>query len=506
MADPAEIMQALGMPLLVLDNDLAVISVNRSFNEIFNLSGSDIAGIPVFAVGGLFDTPSVRESLLAALSSRKSGERPEIVSGQRTFEMDCVCLPQTSAPGGRCLLVTLWEITCHRQAENEVRRVNRQLSIINRIISATTSPMHPADILQAVLKNTVQLLDFDAGAIYLVNSKIKKAELKAFMGVYDLYFPDVLTLDICRSQYREVFLERRACYGEKYFNISHESGELGVFSLASIPILVGPDVIGSINIASSSFHQFTDLEREILESIGKEVGGAINRGMLQAELEAAHDEANLYLDVLTHDVSNANLLVVGYAGILAESVDGPLKGYAENILAGIEQSAEIIRNVSKVRDFRERKVALRHSNLDEAIRSAIRLYPDVKIFYNGCGIRICADELLGEIFANLIGNSVKFGGPDVRICIRAKAYSGQICIRIEDNGPGIPDDLKSAVFRRFVRGTGQVRGRGLGLYICKMLVERYDGSIEIEDRIPDVPESGAAIVITFPTVDHEPPS
>ena len=62
-----------------------------------------------------------------------------------------------------------------------------------------------------------------------------------------------------------------------------------------------------------------------------------------------------------------------------------------------------------------------------------------------------------------------------------------------DTGPGIPDDLKKVIFERFQRGKGKKSGKGLGLYITRIIVERYGGRIWAEDRVPGQPAQGAVI-------------
>jgi len=109
---------------------------------------------------------------------------------------------------------------------------------------------------------------------------------------------------------------------------------------------------------------------------------------------------------------------------------------------------------------------------------------------------VLADNLLPEVFANLIGNAKKFGGPAVEITVRVEDRGDEVEVSIEDTGPGIPD--KNGAFRRFGKGEGSLAGAGLGLYICRMLIERYGGSIRVDDRVEGRPEEGVAIHFSLP--------
>jgi signal transduction histidine kinase len=73
-------------------------------------------------------------------------------------------------------------------------------------------------------------------------------------------------------------------------------------------------------------------------------------------------------------------------------------------------------------------------------------------------------------------------------------------VSVEDTGPGIQDEVKGKLFTRFERGMARGRGEGLGLYICRTLVERYGGMVRVEDRVPGHPEEGAAFRFTLQKV------
>jgi signal transduction histidine kinase len=71
---------------------------------------------------------------------------------------------------------------------------------------------------------------------------------------------------------------------------------------------------------------------------------------------------------------------------------------------------------------------------------------------------------------------------------------------VEDTGPGIPDWIKDKLFTRFQRGDTTAHGKGLGLYLVKMLVESYKGAIWVEDRFSGDYTKGARFVVMLPAV------
>lgn len=214
-----------------------------------------------------------------------------------------------------------------------------------------------------------------------------------------------------------------------------------------------------------------------------------------AELEASNQTAALYLDIMVHDINNANTIAIGYTQVLVEMLEGERRETARRMLSRLERSSEIINRVAALRRARETRAAPVRVDLDRVIRAEAADHPAARIRYEGRPVTVLADDLLPEVFANLIGNAVKFGGPDVEITIRVEEHGDEIVVSVEDTGPGIPD--KNGAFRRFGKGEGSLAGAGLGLYICRMLVERYGGRIWVDDRVPGRPECGSALRFTL---------
>ncbi len=236
-------------------------------------------------------------------------------------------------------------------------------------------------------------------------------------------------------------------------------------------------------------------ERKQAEAALREQADELTR--VNRELDEAHREANLYLDILTHDVRNANNVSTMYADLLLELLGGEQKAYAQKLHDSIRRSTEILKNVATIRRIHRESAGLSPVDLAAVIREEIGTFPAASIRYDGRPAWVCADGLLSMVFTNLIGNAVKFGGPDVRITIRVEELNGEVLVSVEDTGPGIPDEVKGVLFHRFERGLGHGRGEGLGLYIVRTLVERYGGRVRVEDRVPGHPEEGAAFRFTL---------
>ncbi len=226
--------------------------------------------------------------------------------------------------------------------------------------------------------------------------------------------------------------------------------------------------------------------------------------------EEEKNRAELYMDIMGHDINNLNQVAMANLEVLKDSRELPedLKSMAGHALAAVEGSAGIIENVRKIQRLSSEELPTERIDLDELVNEAIREAskpPDKKVYirYTGVtGMRVNAASLLKEAFSNIINNAIKYSGPDVRIDIeqKEKSVDGKKYyeVAISDNGPGIPDELKAKLFRRFQRGVTKAHGKGLGLYITKMLVERFGGSVWVEDRVPGDHTKGSKFVVLLP--------
>ena len=99
---------------------------------------------------------------------------------------------------------------------------------------------------------------------------------------------------------------------------------------------------------------------------------------------------------------------------------------------------------------------------------------------------------------NLIQNAIKYHNPDGKISIRTGTNSGSAQIKIEDQGPGIPDHEKSKIFDKFYRMgdemTRATKGTGLGLFLVKEIVSKNNGKITVTDNVPN----GCIFTLSFP--------
>jgi PAS domain S-box len=443
----------------LLNEDLSVFRANAELGRITGYSQDEIAGMRLTDLL----PPEERKKIVLPIPTQRITWECRILRKDGSSRQTVIAL--APIPGGKQFVASFLDITDRKQAERELAEKNQSLTIVNQMFTAATSSQNLENSLAALLGKALQLLSLDAGAVYLIEPGRSRARLAAQHGMPAWMIGGAQHLDIRNPPYRSIFIE-----GMKEIR---DKNEIGLLSIAWIPFLADSEVIGAVNFMTSRKDAFSETERMILESLSHEVGNAIHCGLLKQELAESNTLSNLYLDIMIHDINNANAVSLMYAELLAEMLDGEQKEMAVKLTAGIRRSTGIISNVSTMRKIREEEAVLRPMPLDDIIARELKGFPDAQVAYMPSGLTICGDPLLSEVFANLIGNSLKFGGKTVQITISVSDLGDVAEIAISDNGPGIPDSVKPLLFRRFERGQTKVRGKGLGLYLCRMLVERY---------------------------------
>lgn len=106
-------------------------------------------------------------------------------------------------------------------------------------------------------------------------------------------------------------------------------------------------------------------------------------------------------------------------------------------------------------------------------------------------------RLIVQVIINIINNAIKYTPVGSSIVLSAKRHEKMVCISIADDGPGISDEDKKHLFDMFYTSgiaADSRRGLGLGLSLCKSIVDAHGGSIEVKDNEPH----GAVFSFTLP--------
>ncbi|ESS04394.1 MAG: PAS sensor histidine kinase, partial [uncultured archaeon A07HR67] len=229
----------------------------------------------------------------------------------------------------------------------------------------------------------------------------------------------------------------------------------------------------------------------------------------ESQLEEQRDSLTVLNQIVRHDIRNALQVITGSAELLADRLDGEETRLVDAIQLSAAEAIEITTSAREVTDL------LVRTELDpspvpltpvltqqiEAVRSSDR---PVRVVRTGESDEqpVLADDMLDSVFRNLLGNAVAHTDADVpSIRVATTAFSDRIRVSVADNGPGVPDEKKDSIFEEGICGLDS-DGTGLGLYLVRTLVERYDGAVWVDDA----EDGGARFTVELPRADAETPA
>jgi PAS domain S-box-containing protein len=236
------------------------------------------------------------------------------------------------------------------------------------------------------------------------------------------------------------------------------------------------------------------------------------RKRTEEALKAARAQAELYLDLMGHDINNMHQIALGYLEMARDTipVEEDQKEYLDKPIEVLQRSAQLISNVRKMQKLMDERLPVRVTDLREVLVSVQREYGsiphkpvslDIRAI-GGC--RVLANDLLHDVFSNLVTNAIKHTGDRASIAIvleNLRAEGRPYCqVSVSDNGPGVSDDFKDVIFNRMLKGTTRSKGMGIGLYLVKWLVESFGGRVWVEDRVTGDHTQGARFVVMLPVV------
>lgn len=242
------------------------------------------------------------------------------------------------------------------------------------------------------------------------------------------------------------------------------------------------------------------------------------RKEVEFNVNSERDRAVFFTELLSHDLMGYIMGLMGEMDLLSHDEtepegDGPLTRAKEII----DRMARLVAQVSVLCQTKTpnelRPIDLRRT-LERVLEVLHLQYeghsPRIDLVIPGDVLMVQADNLLDNLFLNILDNAVKFNDredPFVDIYVeRTTGADGDIArIVVADNGPGMPDEEKAHAFFKYFRRYDAQGGKGLGLHIVRSLAQRYHGNVWIEDRVRDNPSEGSRVVVDLPIVSSSGP-
>ena len=258
------------------------------------------------------------------------------------------------------------------------------------------------------------------------------------------------------------------------------------------------------------------LERIVMDRSGREIevevrAGIVNSGKLQLLCAFMHDISRRkeverlkteFVSTVSHELRTPLTAVYGSLRLLAGGVAGQLPAQGKQLLDMSTRSCErlirLINDVLDVERIASGRLELRPEPLE--LRALVaRALHDTEAYAHELGVRMRLDEAradvarvvadgdrVTQVVVNLLSNAAKYSPRGDEVLVTLGVNEGRARVTVIDRGPGIPPEFRSRMFQRFAQADASDRrekgGTGLGLNICRSIVEAHGGTIAFESE------------------------
>jgi signal transduction histidine kinase/CheY-like chemotaxis protein len=278
---------------------------------------------------------------------------------------------------------------------------------------------------------------------------------------------------------------------------------MDVAACVTVPVISSERLSALLSVRSAEARQWTEAEIHLVEAVAERSWEALERARAGVELARSREALNQaeklsalgsLLAGVSHELNNPLTIVTTQASLLEEETEGtPVAARAEKVRRAAERCSRIVQTFLAM--ARQKRPERRRVQAADVARAALEL-TDYSLRTAGIDIGfeavpglpdLSADaDQLHQVLVNLIVNAQhalqdQAGPRRILLRVGAGAAPGDVFIEVEDNGPGIPDEIRRRVFEPFFTTKPQGVGTGVGLSFSLGLVEAHGGRIEIVD-------------------------
>jgi signal transduction histidine kinase len=400
------------------------------------------------------------------------------------------------------------DVTERKQAEQALRRRNRELALLNRASQAFGSTLDLDRVLATVLEEVRYLLNVVASSVWLIDKETGELVCLHATGPqsdvvrgWRLSLGEGLVGWVAHSGESQIVPDARAD-GRHFVGVDQQSG-LEMRSILSVPLRVKEDVIGVLQVLDTDVDRFDAADLTLLESLAGSAAIAIdNARLVEAQrqytirLQARNEDLDAFAHTVAHDLKNPLALVVGLAEVLREEhatlPDGERHRYLYKIARHGRSMSNIIDELLLLAGVRQMEVEMGSLDMASIVAEAQERLAHVIeeqqaeiILPKTWPVALGYGPWVEEVWVNYLSNALKYGGRPPRVELGSTVGpDGMVCFWVRDNGPGLAPEAQARLFTPFTR-FDQVRttGYGLGLSIVRRIVEKLGGQVRGESKV-----------------------
>jgi len=515
---------------LIEDAPDAIVIMNQGFITFANPAFSDIIASPLDEILGkpIFDLVDEKgKDDLSALRKKharqfftqitintKAGQK--ILEGNFQFIED---RPGTS-------IAMMRDVTEKVLLQKRLMRQNQDLAAINTISQTLSSSIELKEILQNTLTQVLNIMNIEAGWIYLMDEKKQVLRCAHSYGMPEEVMKAIRVLKLGEGIAGRVardghpIIIENASIDPRVSSLAFK--KQGLRSFASIPLQARTRLIGVMNIGSFGQRTISPDDERLLISIGVHMGTVMENILLFQEISRTTDELKDALNLIrqrneelrtlvstvSHDLKNPIIAINGFCERFKKSASSKLTERETQYISAIHESGkhmeQFVANLltlSAVENLKLRKEEFPIQEIIDDIATEMSSQIDDKqgrIIIDDTLPSIRADRIrVIQIFSNLLSNAIKYAHPgrDLEVHIGYHPQAKMHIFYVKDNGMGIPEKHANNIFDIFYRAyENHAEGTGIGLAIVKKALNVMGGNIWVMSQI----EKGSVFYFSIP--------
>lgn len=439
----------------------------------------------------------------------------------------------------------------HDEAMRQMSRRADVLTTLNLIAATINRTFDLEEVFVTALREALSSLGWDMGAIWLWDDRTTQLNMVSFLGLSEDAVRQMFAYGLGEGPTGQAARTHQIVLVEdirKHPDYAGKPTEGLPITQVNLPLAsLEGDLLGVLLIGNSSHATSTEEELNLLATVAHQISMAIEKTQLYAQvreharelesvvkarteelaraiddlqeaLERAHEAdkvKSLLLSTVSHELRTPLATIKGNTSLLREHHHQMTPQMLAEHLRDIEEEAdkltELIDNLldmsrieAGILHIRREAVDLKH--MLEATISAGQVrhsdHPIRLILPAQLPMGFGDARRLEQIVANLLDNAAKFSPPGKPIEVRAVGEEDEVVISVRDYGIGIPADQLERIFDRFYqisnRGDAYRHGIGLGLAICRGLVEAHEGRIWVESTVGEGSTFSFSVPIATP--------
>ncbi|UFS69822.1 ATP-binding protein [Geomonas sp. RF6] len=407
------------------------------------------------------------------------------------------------------------DITERKAAEEALQRSSVRMNILAETASELLESKDPQKVVEKLCLRVMKFLDCHVFFNFLLDEETMRLRLNAHAGIPESEARAIEWLDLGVAVCGCVAQEGCRIVAEEISTTSDPRTALvksyGVQAYACHPLVSEGKVIGTLSFGTRSKSAFTEDDLSLMKAVADQVSLAMERKINEKKLRQAKDAAEAanraksrFLANMSHELRTP---MTGVLGMIELALGGTLEEEQREHLETADRCARsllrILNDILDLTKVEAGKISLERKPfpLEKCLHSATEILV-AKARRKGLQLTtslqaglpeiVVGDQVrLRQVLTNLLGNAVKFterGSVDLRVESGERSGDGTriFTFSVTDTGIGIPDDKKHLLFSSFSQvddsNTRLYGGTGLGLTICKELVERMGGTVSFESR------------------------